>query len=103
MFSYGLFDQNYRVAPLLTIYLTVSGFIIPSLNSIGQFSHAEINETKIPTSFMFKIDTLTRRFGMVCEWERHLKCEEIEIFAKKNMLYVCHYTNIPRKFSFLEM
>ena len=28
---YGLFGHNYRVAALSTLYLTVSGIIIPSL------------------------------------------------------------------------
>ncbi len=32
----GLFGHNYRVAALSTLYLTVSGIIIPSLKSIGQ-------------------------------------------------------------------
>ena len=34
--TYGLFDQNYRVVTLSTIYLNVLGMIIPSLKSIGQ-------------------------------------------------------------------
>ena len=33
--TYGLFDQNYGVAMLYTLYLTVSGIIIPNLRSIG--------------------------------------------------------------------
>ena len=36
----GLFGQKYGVATLSTFYLTVSGIIIPSFKSIGQFLHA---------------------------------------------------------------
>ncbi len=35
--TYGHIDHNYRVAVLSTLYLTVLGFIIPNLKSIGQF------------------------------------------------------------------
>ena len=35
--TYGLFDHNYRVAALSTLYLTVLGIIIPNLKLIGQF------------------------------------------------------------------
>ena len=37
IWTYGHFDNNYRVATLSTLSLTVSGIIIPSLKSIGQF------------------------------------------------------------------
>ncbi len=35
--TYGLFGENYIVATLTILYLTVLGIIIPSLISIGQF------------------------------------------------------------------
>ena len=35
--TFGLFGQNYRVATLSKMYLTVLGIIIQSLKSIGQF------------------------------------------------------------------
>ena len=35
--TYGLFDNNFRVAALSTLYLTALGFIILSLKSLGQF------------------------------------------------------------------
>ncbi len=35
--TYRHFGPNYRVVTLSTLYLTVSGFIIPNLKSIGQF------------------------------------------------------------------
>ena len=35
----GPLGHNYRVATPCTFYLTVSGTIIPSLKSIGQFGH----------------------------------------------------------------
>ena len=38
--TYGLFGEDYRVATLSIVYLTVSGIIMPSLNWIGQFYHA---------------------------------------------------------------
>ena len=41
MFKIGRtdFGQNYRVAIVSTLYLTVSGIIIPSLKFIGQLKH----------------------------------------------------------------
>ena len=39
--TYGLFDHNYRVAALSTLYLNVLVIIIPSLKSIGQFWHID--------------------------------------------------------------
>ncbi len=35
--TYGLFDQNYRVAMFSTFYTTVSGIIKPSLKSIRHY------------------------------------------------------------------
>ena len=37
-----------RVTLLSTLYLTVSGIIKPSLKSIGQFLHAQINKKSYP-------------------------------------------------------
>ncbi len=34
---HGTFGYNQRVATLSTFYLTISGILIPSLKSIGQF------------------------------------------------------------------
>ena len=43
--TYGLFGYNYRVTTLSRLYLTVSGVIILSLKSIGQFDiHILINQ-----------------------------------------------------------
>ncbi len=35
--TYGLFGHNYRVFTLSTLYLTVSGIIIPILKTMAQF------------------------------------------------------------------
>ena len=36
--KYGLSCNNYRVATLPKLYLTVKGIIMPSLKSLGQFN-----------------------------------------------------------------
>ena len=45
--TYWRSNIDYRVALLSKTYLIVSGIIIPSLKSIGQFSHALINELEM--------------------------------------------------------
>ena len=35
--TYGLYDHNYQVATLSTLYLTLLEILIPILKSIGQF------------------------------------------------------------------
>ena len=54
IWTYGLFDHNYRVAALSTLYLTVSGIIIPSLNNCNLLKLKKIDTSNMLKIMMFK-------------------------------------------------
>ena len=62
IWKFFLSGQYYRVAMLPTLYPTVSGNMMASLKTIGQFLHAQINYIRPflykRTYFAFKIESL---------------------------------------------